>query len=116
MNLERRIEELAGIKVGAQLTGAEIPLFDQLKKKRIDIALELIPPALRDEFNNVVFPDRNLKWYAQALFRNRELHSMAISDFLTAHMKASLAAAGFGQKLAARGIRVEDILKRMVMD
>lgn len=114
MNLENEIEGLAGIKIGAAMETREILLYEQLQDVRSRIALEVIPAALREEFNFLVFPDRNLKWYAQALYKNRELHSKAVSDFLTAHMRASLMAGGYGQKLQLRGVRPEDVLMKMV--
>jgi hypothetical protein len=114
MSLESEIERLAGIKIGTPLNAAETALYEQLRNKRVTIALEIIPLALRDDFTSVVYPDRNLRWYAQALNRNRELHSKAVSDFLTAHMRASLIAGGLGQKLELRGVRPEDVLMKMV--
>lgn len=114
MNRESKIEGLAGIKIGAPLNAAETALYEQLRNKRVTVALEIIPLALRDEFSAVVYPDRNLKWYAQTLNRNRELHSKAVSEFLTAHMRASLMAGEFGQKLQLRGVRPEDVLIKMV--
>jgi len=114
MNVESEIERLAGITIGTPLNAAETALYEQLRNKRVTAALEIIPMALRDEFSAVIYPDRNLKWYAQALYKNRELHSKAVSDFVTAHMKASLMAGGFGQKLQLRGIKPEDVIVRMV--
>ena len=114
MSLESDIERLGGIKIGTPISTAESAVYEQLRNKRVTIALEIIPPALRDEFTTAVFPDRNLKLYAQALYRNRELHSKAISELLTAHMRASLTAVGFDQKLQQRGIRAEDVLMKMI--
>jgi hypothetical protein len=113
MNVESEIERLAGIKIGTPLNAAETALYEQLRNKRVTIALEIIPLALRDDFTSVVYPDHNLKWYAQALYHNRELHSKAISEFLTAHMKASLLVGGFNQKLHLRGVRLEDAIIKM---
>ena len=114
MNVESEIERLAGIKIGTPLNAAETALYEQLRNKRVTIALEIIPLALRDEFSSAVYPDRNLKWYAQALYKNRELHSKAVSDFVIFHIQASLTAGGFGQKLELRGVRPEDVLIKMV--
>ena len=114
MALENEIERLAGIKIGAALDTHEILLYEQLQDVRNRVALEIIPSALREEFNSLVFPDRNLKWYAQALYKNRELHSKAVSDFLTAHMRASIMAGGYSQKLQMRGVRLEDVLMKMM--
>ena len=114
MSLENEIEGLAGIKIGSPISVAEAPIYEQLRNKRVSIALEIIPPALRDEFTTAVFPDRNLKWYAQALYKNQELHSKAISELLSAHMRASLTAGDFSQKLQQRGIRAEDVLIKMI--
>jgi hypothetical protein len=114
MNLEKEIEELAGIKVGAPLDTHEILLYENLQDVRNRLALQFIPPAFREEFNTLVFPDHNLRWYAQALARNRELHSKAVSGFLSTHMRASVTAGGFGQKLSSRGVRPEDVMTRMM--
>ncbi len=115
MYFEREIEGLAGITIGAPLSAAEGVIFEQLRARRVKIALEVIPPALRDEFTGIVFPDRNLKWYAQALYRNRELHSMAITGAINNHMRNSFNTGGFGQKLEQCGIRPEDVLIKMIV-
>ena len=114
MSLESEIENLTGIKISPPATTDETVVYDLLRNKRVSITLDFIPPALRDEFTTVIFPDRNLKLYARALYRNRELHSKAISELLTAHMRASINAGGFGQKLQQRGIRAEDMLIKML--
>lgn len=114
MGFENELEALAGIKIGAVLEGGDIPLYNQLRDLRSRIALEIIPPSLRDEFTATVFPDRNLKLYAQALNKNRALHSKAVSDVLTAHMRASLIAGGYSQKLEQRGVKPADVLAKMV--
>ncbi len=114
MSLESEIARLTGIAIGTPLSAAEAPTYDQLRNRRVNITLEIIPPALRDEFTTSVFPDRNIKLYARALYKNQELHSKVLSDVVMAHMRASFNEGDFRKKLETRGVKAEDVLMKMM--